>query len=227
MSIILKNIDLGYGIKPVFKDLNLHIPKAEITCIMGPSGCGKTSLLNLINRSCQPDQGKVIAHHVVLSQIFQESRLLPWKTALGNIKLVLKGVYEKRKRHEIAMAYLEMTGLSEFADYYPSQLSGGMKQRVSIARAFSFPSNTILMDEPFKGLDVISRRKLIDSFLSMWKEDKRTVIYVTHDASEIMEDVYQAVLLGPCPEGINTIFYKNEVNGTTLQQLVKKNLDKA
>lgn len=189
MKIDLKNISFSYNSLQIFKNLDLVIPKGKVTVILGPSGCGKTTLLNLISGVLEPDKGNIqIPENFTLSYLFQEPRLLPWNTVSQNIKFVLDAltneVADFRTSH-----YLKELELNSFADYYPWQLSGGMKQRVSIARAFAFPSNTILMDEPFKGLDLALKLNLFKLFNRVWREDERTAIFVTHD-------IHEAILLG-------------------------------
>lgn len=189
MTIDLKNISFSYDNLVIFKNLDLVIPKGKVTVILGPSGCGKTTLLNLISGVLNPDEGKIqIPENFTLSYLFQEPRLLPWNTVSQNIRFVLdslsENVADTRTKH-----YIKELELNNFSGYYPWQLSGGMKQRVSIARAFAYPSNTILMDEPFKGLDLALKLNLFKLFNKVWREDERTAIFVTHD-------IHEAILLG-------------------------------
>ena len=113
--------------------------------------------------------------------------MLPWMTTLANIEFVLLDQFNKHISRTLALEYLEMMGLLEFQSYYPGQLSGGMKQRAAMARAFAFPSEIILMDEPFRALDVKLKDNLIVEFLKLWQKDKRTVIFVTHDITEALK----------------------------------------
>ncbi len=189
MDIHLSNINFKYNNLIIFDGLNLNIPKGKVTAILGPSGCGKTTLLNLISGVIKPDSGTIdYPETQILSYIFQEPRLLPWKNVSENINYVL-GNISRDKRDERIHHYLEKMELVKFSNYYPRELSGGMKQRVSIARAFAYPSNTILMDEPFKGLDLNLKLNLFKLFDEIWKEDQRTAIFVTHD-------IHEALLLG-------------------------------
>ena len=109
---------------------------------------------------------------------------MPWSTVKENIRFVLDSIYHDQKAEKVANQYIDMVGLKEYADYYPRQLSGGMKQRVAIARAFAYPADILLMDEPFKGLDLELKTGLIQSFLKLWSQDRRTVVFVTHDMDE-------------------------------------------
>ena len=186
MSIQLKNIHKSFGNVEVYRDFSLSLPERKISCILGPSGCGKTSLLNMIGGILAQDSGTIEGlKDKIFSFIFQEPRLLPWKTVKANLQFVLKGAnikgYEK-----IIERNLQIVGLQNFAHFYPSQLSGGMKQRVAIARAFCYPSNLILMDEPLKTLDPKLKWSLMKTFLKLWREDQRTVIFVTHDVDEAL-----------------------------------------
>ncbi|MDY6801899.1 MAG: ABC transporter ATP-binding protein [Bacteroidota bacterium] len=178
----------------LFKDFNIDFREHTISCILGPSGCGKTTLLNMISNTTQPNSGNFLEfNNKIISYIFQEPRLLPWKTVLENISFVLDDSLSKKEKDSIALKYSQLVELEEFNNYYPSKLSGGMKQRVAIARAFSYPSDIILMDEPLKALDLRLKMNLIKAFRRLWQMDKRTVIFVTHDIDEALllgNDIY-------------------------------------
>ena len=184
----LKNISKHYGNLQVFNDFSIKFNKNKINCILGPSGCGKTTLLNIISGLLKPDSGEVSEfNRDKISYVFQEPRLLPWKTVHGNIEFTLNEIVPGDKINDLIAKYIKLVELDGYEKYYPGQLSNGMKQRVSLARAFSFPSEIILMDEPFTGLDYKLKLSLINSFLELWKKDQRTVIYVTHDVDEAIE----------------------------------------
>jgi NitT/TauT family transport system ATP-binding protein len=177
----------SWGQMVIFRDFSITFPKGEITSILGPSGCGKTTLLSILAGSLIPDKGEVSDFlNTNVSVIFQDARLMPWMTTLANIEFVLRDRFNEIKSRSLALDYLEMMGLTDFKSYFPGQLSGGMKQRVSMARAFAYPSEIILMDEPFRALDVKLKEKLISEFLKLWEKDKRTVIFVTHDINEAL-----------------------------------------
>lgn len=188
---IIKNLCKRYQDKVVLKDFSLDIKPRTITCITGESGCGKTTLLNLIAGIIRPDSGTIELEGKV-SYLFQEPRLLPWRTALENVALALK---DEKKAREI----LELVGLKDSLDKYPSELSGGMRQRVAMARAFSYPSSIILMDEPFQNLDVKLKNNLLQLFLKLWEQEQKTVLWVTHDITEacLSADLVLCVTLGP------------------------------
>ncbi|MDK2941109.1 MAG: NitT/TauT family transport system ATP-binding protein [Acetobacterium sp.] len=188
MSIIIKDLGKKYGQETIFKDFNLVFEKNRITGILGPSGAGKTTLLNLCGGLEQPDRGTIEGiNPQAISYIFQEPRLLPWRTVRENLRFVFKArAIKKPGSHEREIdAMLERVGLTTVGDYYPHELSGGMRQRVSIARAFLYPSELLLMDEPFSSLDSSLKNRLMDDFLKIWEQNKRTVIFVSHQEDEI------------------------------------------
>lgn len=180
----LINLCKSYEENIVLDNINMNIPENKITVISGPSGCGKTTLLNIIGGIEKEFSGKVNLKSNSISYIFQEDRLIPHLTVYENIAFVLKSVLNKKEIDKITTKYLEMVKLMEFKDKLPSKLSGGMKRRVAIARAFAYKSKILLMDEPFKGLDHELKTEIIKEFLELYKKDKRTVILVTHDKEE-------------------------------------------
>jgi len=171
----------------------MNIPEAKVSVILGPSGCGKTTLLNLISGLLTPRCGQISAPgeggRPPMSVLFQEPRLLPWKSVRANIELVLRRSMGKKEARKTASYYLGLVGLSDYTDYFPSDLSGGMRQRAAIARAFAYPAGIILMDEPFQALDLGLKLSLTALFAKLWIEDSRTAVFVTHDINE-------AILLG-------------------------------
>jgi len=196
----IHNLTKRYDDLLVFQDFQFGFSENQITCILGPSGCGKTTLLNLFAGTESFEQGKLsVPEDISLSYIFQEPRLLPWKTVRENMLFVLHSKYSRHEALEMAERFLELVNLSAFADFYPRQLSGGMKQRVSIARAFAFPSQLILMDEPFKGLDFKLKEALIEAFRALWQRYRRTVLFVTHDIDEALKMADELVIFSQPP----------------------------
>lgn len=188
MSVIIKDLFKKYGEEIIFENFNLVFEKNKITGILGPSGAGKTTLLNLCSGLEQPDSGTIEGiNPQSISYIFQEPRLLPWRTVRENLRFVFKEkAIKKPGPHDGDIdAMLELVGLQAVGDYYPHELSGGMRQRVAIARAFLYPSELLLMDEPFSSLDCSLKNRLIEDFSRIWEQDKRTVIFVSHNEDEI------------------------------------------
>src|SRR5690554_6285954 len=162
----LKNISLKYDELQILKNFNISFEKNTITSIIGPSGVGKTTIANIIAKLIVPDEGKIIGlEDILCSYVFQEPRLMDWYSIYDNIDFVLKDIYKAEERKKIANRYIDLVELSEYKDYKPRSLSGGMAQRVSLARAFAYPSQLLIMDEPFKALDIKLKNELISSFL--------------------------------------------------------------
>ncbi len=182
---IISDVDKKYNDLVVFEKLNLTIKDHEITAILGPSGCGKTTLLNIISKTTDYS-GTIEGNDGKISYLFQSQRLLSNLTVKKNIEYVLRSYLDKQEREKVTNDILKKVELTEFANYYPSQLSGGMAQRVSIARAFAYDSDIMLMDEPFKGLDISLKKKIIDVFLRLYKSDKKTTLFVTHDIDDAL-----------------------------------------
>ncbi|MBN2796959.1 MAG: ABC transporter ATP-binding protein [Clostridia bacterium] len=178
----VENLSIQYGSLKVLEKFNYVFHPNDITVLYGPSGCGKTTLLNAIAGTISYE-GLIKAKKPV-SYIFQEDRLLPWMSVYENIAYVLDNSIDEESKYDKVMHNLTLVGLADQKDAYPSQLSGGMKRRVSIARAFAFPGEILLMDEPFKGLDKALKEQIMSDFLKIWENDKRSVIFVTHDENE-------------------------------------------
>ena len=186
---MIKLIDItkNYGEKNVFSHFNLDIGQNEITAILGESGVGKTTLLSIMAKQTE-FSGRIKNAPEKVSFVFQEDRLIPFKTVNGNLEFVLgKGDYS---------AVLEKAGLTGYGKAYPDELSGGMQRRVSLLRAFLFESDAIFMDEPFSSLDLGTKYMIMDNFLSMWNEDKRTAVIVTHNPDEAAYIADRAIVLG-------------------------------
>ncbi len=182
----LINVNKSYGNLKVLENFNMTFEEGKISCLLGPSGCGKTTVLNVISR-LTPFEGVTEGVGDKISYIFQNQRLLPNLTVYDNLDFVLQGVEsDKQKRQAKILELLRTVELEDRKDSYPKELSGGMAQRVAMARAFVYPSTLLLMDEPFKGLDISLKKRLIDAFIKLWRRDKKTVVFVTHDIDEAL-----------------------------------------
>ncbi len=199
-KIVARNIVKTYTSKDgeilAIDDFSLEVAEGEFVCIVGPSGCGKSTFLRILAGLTPLTTGTVEikqdpkAHKPLNSMVFQEYAIYPWKTVRDNVGfgLEMRGV-PKKERYAIVEDWLKRVGLQKFAHYYPHQLSGGMKQRVSIARALANDPEVLLMDEPLGALDAQMRTVLQAEFLKLWEMDRKTVVYITHSIDE-------AILLG-------------------------------
>ncbi|WP_144901072.1 ABC transporter ATP-binding protein [Halobellus captivus] len=182
----------GQGEILVLDGVDLDVEGGAFVSLLGPSGCGKTTLMNVISGLVTQDQGTmrrggrdVAPGDLSLGYIFQEPRLLNWKTVSENIEFALEARdIPESEWQERTDRYLEMVGLGDEGDNYPTRLSGGMKQRVAIARALAIEPEIILMDEPFSSLDEITARDLREELLDIWKQEEKTILFVTHDINE-------------------------------------------
>ncbi len=180
----------------VLKDVNLHIQEGEFICLIGHSGCGKSTLINMVGGFSKPSVGEVLVNGKLITKpgpermvVFQGYALLPWLTVYENVHLAVDSVYpklSKSEKNDIVRHHLAMVGLSEAADKKPTQISGGMKQRVSIARALSIRPEVLILDEPFGALDAITKEELQEELLQIWTEHRCTVLMITHDIDEAL-----------------------------------------
>lgn len=198
----------------VLKDINLSVAKGEFVCLIGPSGCGKTTLLNLIAGLEKPSRGLIRIEGSIQNKttrnvgyVFQEFALIPWRKVIDNVTygLELRGRGAK-ERKQIARQFIEMVGLREFENAYPHQLSGGMKQRVGMARALAVNPSILLMDEPFGALDMDTRRRLQQELVRIWQETHKTILFVTHNVSEACSLGSKVVVLSGRPTTIAEVF---------------------
>jgi NitT/TauT family transport system ATP-binding protein len=174
------------------QDINLEIPRGQFTCLLGPSGCGKSTLLNAVAGFAAPSAGSIVADGREVTgpgpergMVFQEYALFPWMTVEQNVGfgLEIKGMAKGEIANRVG-TLLKMLSLGDFRQRYPKDLSGGMRQRVAIARVLALDSPIMLMDEPFGALDALTRRNLQDELLRIWSELKKTIIFVTHSIEE-------------------------------------------
>ena len=180
----------------VLKDVNLHIQEGEFICLIGHSGCGKSTLLNMVGGFSKPSIGEVTVNGKLITKpgpdrmvVFQGYALLPWLTVYENVMLAVDSVnpnMSKGEKNDIVRHHLAMVGLSEAAEKKPTQISGGMKQRVSIARALAIRPEVLILDEPFGALDAITKEELQEELLQIWTEHRCTVLMITHDIDEAL-----------------------------------------
>lgn len=178
----------------VFENISFQLKKGEFVCIIGHSGCGKSTIMNALAGLDQFSEGSMVMENKEISGpglergvVFQNYSLLPWLTALENVRFGVRARWKAWSDREVtdhSMKYLEMVGLKEVVDRKPSQLSGGMRQRVSIARAFTTKPKLLLLDEPFGALDALTRGVIQDELIKIWSQDQQTVFMITHDVDE-------------------------------------------
>ena len=204
--------DKGYF--TAIKDVSFDVNDGEFLVILGPGRCGKTVLLNIIAGLEQQTEGKVVYNgrewkgvNPEISMVFQKLALMPFKTVMENVELGLKfrGM-SKGQRREIAQHYIELVGLKGFEKSYPTQLSGGMKQRVGIARAYAADPKLLIMDEPFGQLDAQTRYQMQEEILRIWEKEKRTVIFVTNNIEEACYLGDRIILLSDCPATVKEVY---------------------
>src|SRR5499427_1231098 len=217
VPIEIRDVSLIYdtpgGKVPGVKDVNLNVGASEFLCIVGPSGCGKSTLLNIIAGFLKPTGGEiriggnpVTGHGLDRGVVFQDfAQLFPWRTALGNVAfgLEMKGI-GKVEREAIAREQLKLVKLEKFVAAYPHHLSGGMQQRVAIARALAYNPSVLLMDEPFAALDALTRDDMQRLLAEVWRETRKTVVYVTHNVAEAVYLADRVVVMTPHPGMVKT-----------------------
>ena len=205
----LKNIVKDYGDKKVLGGIDIEIEEEKITAILGESGCGKSTLLNIIAGKIKDYSGEVIferEHKKGISYVFQEDTLIPWKTVYNNLEFVLKGKVEKSELDKRIKKYLKIVNLEGSEKEFPNMLSGGMKRRVGIARAFAFPSNYMFMDEPFEFLDVKIKEEIVEDLIKLQESEKKTIILITHDIDTAITLGEKIVVLGGKPSVVRSSF---------------------
>jgi len=180
----------------ILKNFNLQFQMEEVTCLLGPSGCGKSTILKILSGLDDNYKGTIKGlNGKKISFVFQESRLLPWLTVRENIKYVLENQVADADLDQRIEYFINKVELGDFIEDYPNTLSGGMKQRVSLARAFAMPHDVLLLDEPFQGLDLDLKNQLMTLLEKLLIEDKKTVIMVTHDLAEAERLAHRIIYL--------------------------------
>lgn len=196
----IANVHLSFPTKkgryPVLSDVNLTVGAGEFVCVIGHSGCGKSTLLSLVSGFNQATEGSVTLKGQPITEpgpdrmvVFQNYALLPWRTVFDNVYLAVNAVWPKKleaEKRAIVREHLAMVGLTEAADKKPGQISGGMRQRVSIARALAIRPEVLILDEPFGALDAITKEELQEELLKIWNDHRCTVLMITHDIDEAL-----------------------------------------
>ena len=195
----------------VLEEINLDVEDGEFVCIVGPSGCGKSTLLNIASGFLAATRGEIrIDDRPVTGPdprhifIFQESSVFPWLTVEDNVGFGVKRSHPEERR-QVIDHYIELVGLTGFGKAFPRELSGGMKQRVEIARAFAAEPDVLFMDEPFGALDYLTRMRLRHELTEIWQRERKTVLFVTHDVEEAVQLADRVVVMGKRPSRVREI----------------------
>ena len=212
-AVAVRNVYKNYGDVEALRDLSLDFPKGQLTSLLGPSGCGKTTLLKIIAGLLPANSGEVLVNGKTVSGpgpdrafVFQDFALMPWASVMRNVAfgLELRGV-AKSEREAVAEKYIAAVGLQGFENSYPHELSGGMRQRVGLARALSVDAQVLLMDEPFSAVDEQTRRKFQEDLLGLVKNENKTFLFVTHSIEEAVYVSDQIAILLPRPSRVSEI----------------------
>ncbi|MEH6726393.1 MAG: ABC transporter ATP-binding protein [Hyphomicrobiales bacterium] len=226
-AVSVRSVSKNYGTVEALRDLSLEFPRGQLTSLLGPSGCGKTTLLKIIAGLLEPTSGeiqiegkKVTGPGADRAFVFQDFALLPWASVIRNVAfgLELRGV-AKSEREAIAEKYIKNVGLSGFEKSYPHELSGGMRQRVGLARALSVDSQVLLLDEPFSAVDEQNRRKFQEDMLELVRNENKTFIFVTHSIEEAVYVSDQIAILLPRPSRVSEIIRPTSFRNTDVENI--------
>jgi ABC-type nitrate/sulfonate/bicarbonate transport system ATPase subunit len=211
MKVRFADISKSFGTTSVLERINLDVAEGEFLCLLGPSGCGKSTLLNIVGGFVQPTAGQVTIDGEQVTGpdprrifVFQERGVFPWLTVEQNIGFGLFKLTETERRERIAH-YVQLVGLGGFEGSYPRELSGGMKQRLEVARALAVDPDVLYLDEPFGALDSITRLQMRRELLRIWEAEKKTILFVTHDIEESVQLADRVVVLSARPGRVQRI----------------------
>ena len=211
MKVHFRGISMRFGEVGVLDDINLEVREGEFVCILGPSGCGKSTLLNIAGGFLPPTGGDVTIDGERVAGpdprrifVFQERGVFPWLTVEGNVGFGLFRLRERERAERIAH-YIQLVGLQGFERSYPRELSGGMKQRLEVARALAVNPDVLLLDEPFGALDSITRLQMRGELLRIWQSERKTILFVTHDIDESVQLADRVVVLSARPARLRRI----------------------
>ena len=208
----------------VLDGISFEGEEGKVTVILGESGCGKSTLLGILSKYIEDYSGEIIFDRDVeagISYVFQEDSLILWKTVYENIEYVLKEKIEANMMKEYIEEYLKRVNILEYRDEFPQHLSGGMKRRVGIARAFAYPSNYLFMDEPFEFLDIKTKDEIIEYFKVLQKKERKTVLFITHDIESALKIGDRIIIFSSKPTKVKKIFENNEED-TKLMEKIRK-----
>lgn len=226
-AVSVRNVSKNYGPVEALKNLSLEFPRGELTSLLGPSGCGKTTLLKIIAGLLKPTAGEIDVNGKTVTGpgpdrafVFQDFALLPWANVIRNVAfgLELRGV-AKSEREDIAEKYVKNVGLAGFEKSYPHELSGGMRQRVGLARALSVDSQVLLLDEPFSAVDEQNRRKFQEDLLELVRTENKTFIFVTHSIEEAVYVSDQIAILLPRPSRVSEIIRPTSFRNKSVENI--------
>jgi ABC-type nitrate/sulfonate/bicarbonate transport system ATPase subunit len=215
VKVSIQNISMTFSAEgkrvDVLDDVSLDVRAGELICLLGPSGCGKSTLLNMVGGFLAPTSGQVLIDRQPVRGpdprrifVFQERGVFPWLTVEGNIGFGLRGLPKAERARKVAH-YVELVGLRGFERAYPHELSGGMKQRVEVARALAVNPDTLYLDEPFGALDSITRIQMRSELLRIWEAEKKTILFVTHDIEESVQLADRVVVMSARPAKIRRV----------------------
>jgi NitT/TauT family transport system ATP-binding protein len=213
IAVSVRGISKHYREVEALRNVDIDVPRGKLTTLLGPSGCGKTTLLKIVGGLIRADGGEIrVGGKLVTGPgpdrafVFQDFALLPWATVLRNVAFGLElNRVDETKRHEVAERYIAQVGLAGFENKYPHQLSGGMKQRVGLARALAVNADVLLLDEPFSAVDEQNRRKFQEDLMNLRQNENKTFLFVTHSIEEAVYISDRIVLLSPRPGRISQI----------------------
>jgi NitT/TauT family transport system ATP-binding protein len=211
MKVRFREIGMSYGTMKVLDSINLDVNAGELVCLLGPSGCGKSTMLNIVGGFVRPTDGEVTIDGEPVTGpdprrifVFQERGVFPWLTVEGNVGFGLAG-RPAAGHPERTQYYIQLVGLAGFEKAYPRELSGGMKQRLEVARALAVDPDVLYLDEPFGALDSITRLQMRRELLRIWEKERKTILFVTHDIDESVQIADRVVVLSARPGRIRRI----------------------
>lgn len=223
MPIKITDLKKSFGDNIIFDGLNIEFRDSRISCVLGPSGVGKSTLFNIISKIESYDAGTIEGTDKKrIAYVFQEDRLLEWKSVQENIAFVIADEKDVKHRVDEAIKSVKLTG---YEKYYPKELSGGMRRRVALARAFVYNPDIMILDEPFKGLDIALKEDVMNDFYEMWKKNKFCVIMATHDIDEAVFLADDIFILSKKPAIVKVEIDVKTMNKSTIESIIREHLE--